>query len=243
MDLPPSLDLTRDEEAEKALVDLAREWLDKGVRAEGVHASDLLMPLLAYWRRVDPQPVQDRETGLFLVGKILHAFVLGSQNGVVDLAVTDEGSVYDEELGLWYSPDKVTNGVPSEFKTNRGYNEPEKIGDLDTYLKQLLVYMATKKSTVGKLWVLYVNLRDEARKTHPQFRVYNVTITEEELKALRLEIKRERDALADALAAKDPSRLPLCPAWACHPSQCPHWRLCKPSGRYENPSYLQERRR
>lgn len=243
--LPPTIAVDRDEAAEKELLDRARAWLETdSAGREGIHTSDLLMPRKGYWRKIDPQPLSAREIGLFLVGKVLHAFVLSdNEQGSVDIRNTDEGSRYSEELGLWYSPDKLGGGVPVEFKTNRGMYPAKDIGDLETYLQQLLVYMAAQNVTEGRLVVFYTNAKDESRKTSPQFRVYVVNVTPDELEGVKYHTRKLRDDLVDALTRKNHERLPLCPAWACHPEQCAWWSKCKPAGRYENHEYLQGKRK
>jgi len=204
------------------------------------------MPRKGYWRGLDPQPITEREIGLFLIGKVLHAFILAQDpatGGQVNILKTDDGQRYDEELGIWYSPDRVENGVPFEFKTSRGLYMPKTIEDLETYLKQLLIYQAAMRSIRGHLGVLYVNAKDESGKTSPQFRVYDSIITEEEIVALRLQIKAARDLIADSRLRKDHTPLALWPAWACHPEQCVWWAKCKPEGRYENFGYINGKRK
>lgn len=246
LELPAGLTVDRDESAEKALYDQARTWLDGHERAEGMHASDLLMPRKGFWRVVDPQPITEREIGLFLVGKVLHAFILAqdpASKGRVDLLTTDEGQLYDEELEIWYSPDKLIGNVPFEFKTSRGLYMPRNASDLETYLKQLLIYMGTRKSPKGLLGVFYINAKDDANKTTPQFRVFEVNVPPEAITAVRLQIRAARDELAQALAVKKHGNLALCPEWACHPEQCGWWVKCKPEGRYENLAYIKGKRR
>lgn len=231
--LPPTIDVARDFEQEKVLYDEAREFLTKEQRTEGIHASDLLFPRKGVFRQIDPQPMEERQVGLFLVGKVLHAFILRHN----DLSA-DEGSRYSEELGLWYSPD-LPEDEPAEIKTSRSWYEPKTLADLETYLHQLLIYQAAMNKTVGRLWVLYINARDNAGRSSPAFRAYRVTISPEELLAYQLEAKKLRDAIADAVVRKDVKDLPLCAEWACGPDQCPWFiRGCKPEGRYNNPTWL-----
>lgn len=242
----PSLKVYRDESAERELWDRARAWLARGdsERKDGIHASDLLMPRRGYWRRRDPKAPTEREIGLYLVGKVLHAFILSElTGGLVDLTLTDEGSLFSQELGIWYSPDKLGQGVPVEIKTSRGMYPAKSVEDLETYIAQVLVYMAARGVTEGRIVVMYTNAKDEARKTSPQFRVYQVHILPEELAALKLDIRRQRDDLVAALAAGDHTKLPVCPAWACHPEQCAWWHQCQPPGRYENREYLESKRK
>src|SRR5712671_238301 len=74
----PAFSIERDDYAEVRLALQAREWIERGDadRGVGIHASDLMDPLLAYWKRLKPQPLSERTVWLFVVGKILHHFVL-----------------------------------------------------------------------------------------------------------------------------------------------------------------------
>lgn len=242
--LPPGIQVKRSESAERALWDKARKWIERDAPRNEIHASDLMMPRKGYWRRMEPVPPSDREVGFFLVGRVLHAFILHEQTGApVDLGKTDDGSTVDPELLLSYSPDKVHGDHVEEVKTSRSYYEPTKLADIETYLQQLLVYMAAKRLEKGRVTVFYINARDNTGKTTPQFRVYNVRISKDEIEWLRLQIRDQRNALADALQNKDHKALPLCPAWACHPDACPHWKSCQPEGRFGSTAYLNSKRK
>lgn len=233
--LPASLSVKRNTAAELTLTEKAKAWVEKDERTPGIHASDMLDPRRGYWQRIKPLPLDDRLAAIFLVGRVLHGFVLNAVDDKKGLGDTDEGSNYSEELGLWWSPDKTAGGKVRELKTSRSFQEPAKIGDLRQYLEQLLVYMAATNTTDSQLWVLFLNLKDEQGRTSPQFRAYDVVITEEELKAVQADVKATRDALQTALEAEDPASLPLCRDWLCSRKMCPYWDNCKPEGRYDNP--------
>lgn len=231
--IPPSIRVARDQQAEGELLSRARQWLAADERESGVHVSDLLMPRRGYWRVVRPRSPLDREIGFFLVGKVLHAFVLHDRAGTpVNLRQTDEGSVYDEDVGVWYSPDRVAGDVVEEFKTSRSYYEPSALLDIEWYLRQVLLYMALSRKHQGRITVLYLNAKEASGKTSPQFRVYNVKVTAEELEAVRLEARRLRDELMVAVQHRQHRALPLCPDWACAPDRCNWWSDCQPEGRY-----------
>jgi len=234
IELPESLKLQRDLRDEHKLLKAAKDWLTKEERTAGIHASDLLDLRQAFYLHVDPRGLSERETTLFLVGKVLHSFVLGTADGKEpDISRTDEGSVYSERLGLWYSLD-WDKGDIAEFKTNRMFKEPRTIGDVDSYLEQTLIYMAAKQVTKAKLWVLLLNLRNEStRRTTPVFRCYAITITPEDLQQVTESVRRQRDTLAGAIDRRDPSALPVCRSWKCGEGNCPYWgNPCRPEGRY-----------
>jgi hypothetical protein len=238
--IPTTIRVDRDQEAESTLTARVREWLSRGSesRAAGWHASDLLEPLKAYWRRREPLPLTDRDAGIFLVGKVLHAFILAAVDGrpSVDLTASDEGSQWDEALGIHYSPDRregVRPGTLAEIKTSRSLYEPRTVKDLETYTEQLLVYMACEQRTAGELWVLYLNAKDTSGKTAPAFRVYRVVVTPETLSEVRQKLQARKALLEEAVASGDPTALPLCAEWKCHPERCGWWESCRPPGRYE----------
>lgn len=213
----------RDEEAR--LTARARAWLESSQRAEGIHASDLLMPRRGFWRLTAPLPLTDREVGLFVVGRVLHALVLGTPG-----LAADEGERYDQELGLWYSPDAIlADGAVLELKTHRGLREPERTGELATYVHQLLIYLACLGARRGVIAVLYTNLRHEGR-THPQIRCYEVRVRRPEV--LRRLVQQDVARLRAALTSGDHRSLPLCPEWICRPGACGWWERCQPEGRY-----------
>ena len=231
--IPEGVTLRRNKTDERWLLDQSRKWLESGERAKGLHASDLLSIRKAFWRTVDPQPLSDREIGLFLPGKILHAFVLGAAAGETpDISKSDEGSRFNEELKIWYSPD-WDKGNLAEFKTARNFQEPTSLEDLDTYIQQLLVYMVCEKKSPAKVWVLYLNLRDPAtRRTTPAFRCYEVAATDEDLAVVRRFIEQTRVDYEQAVATQQWRGLDLCQDWMCGRTNCAWYDKCQPEGRY-----------
>jgi hypothetical protein len=230
--IPASLSVVRSPKTERVLMERARAWLMKEERSAGIHASDLLDPRQAYWRHVDPQPLSDRLVPVFMIGKVLHAFVLSAVEGAALSWDTDQGSRRSDALGIEYSPDHLIGGIPREVKTSRSFYEPKGTDDLDIYIEQLLIYMAAEGSTKGQLWVLFLNLKDQAGKTAPQFRSYSVTVSKEDLASLVTELRNARDDLERAIDYKRPDDLPLCRPWKCGKENCEWWNKCKPQGRY-----------
>lgn len=231
--IPEGVTLGRNKRDERWLLEQSRAWLESGERAKGLHASDLLAIRKAFWRTVDPRPLTDREIGLFLPGKILHAFVLGAAAGTTpDIATSDEGSRFNEELGIWYSPDWDKSDL-AEFKTARNFVEPTTLEDLDTYIQQLLVYMACEKKLAAKIWVLFLNLRDPVtRRTTPTFRCYEVTASEENLAEVRAHIQSTKADFEQAIATQTWRHLDLCPSWMCGRTNCLWYDKCQPEDRY-----------
>jgi hypothetical protein len=230
--IPDSITITRHQEREAELYVKGREWLSKDERTPGIHASGLLDPLQAYWSTIDPLPLSDRLVTMFLVGKVLHAFVLGSYSGDVDIDSSDGGSS-TSGLGYDYSPDLLHNGVVRELKTSRSYYEPKDLKDVSMYVEQLLTYMAATNTTESELWVLYLNLKDkETKKTTPAFRCYTVVLSQADLDQTKTELQLSARQLSEALKAKDPTGLPLCRTWKCGAKNCDWYDQCQPKGRY-----------
>lgn len=241
--LPDSLRLKRSTADERKLLAASRAWLEKDERKQGLHASDFLDLRQAFWKAVDPQPSSDRQIPIFLVGKILHGFVLGAMDGAnVDLNVTDEGSSWNEEIGFWYSPD-WDKGEIAEFKSSRAFKEPRDATDIDNYIEQVLIYMVAKQRTSAKLWVLYLNLKDKQRRTSPEFRAYSITVSPEDLTKLGDYLRTAKQQLTDAIShygagdRESYRALPLCRDFKCGAGRCEWWDKCQPEGRYGEPRW------
>lgn len=237
--LPTSLTVTRNKKAEEKLVEKTRQWLIKdSSERKGVHASDLLDPRKAYYDRVNPQPLSNRMVGLFVVGKVLHAFFLSALAGETGTNwKSDGGSTIDKELGISFSPDWVKSGIPGELKTSRAKYE-QTVSDMKLYLEQEMIYQAGLKSKDGRLATLMLSLpapRGEGFGTYPQYRCYDIQCSKADLAKYRKQIIFFRKLLEKALKTKkraDINKLPLCRDFKCSRSACPHFAICKPEGRY-----------
>lgn len=231
--LPESLEITRSKKSEDALLALGKKWLHQDERKEGLHASDLMDPRQAFFKHTDPRPIQDRLVNVFLVGKIGHVIVLSTVDKVKGLSVTsDEGSEWSEELGIWFSADKTLDGIPRELKTTRSYYEAKTVEELSLYCEQLGIYMVARNSTVGQLWVLYLNLKDSSGKTAPQWRAFTVRVSPEDLAEYKAQLIDTRKKLEKAINMYDHSDLPLCRTFKCGKANCEYWDDCQPPGRY-----------
>jgi hypothetical protein len=230
--IPESVTISRKKAREQELYDVTRTWLEKEERAPGIHASALLDPLKGYWDVMNPGALPNRLVTMFMVGKVLHAFILGSHAGAAtDINRSDGGSL-DSGLGYVYSPDLIHDGMVREVKTSRSFYEPKDLDDVGMYVEQLLTYMVPTHTLEAELWVLFLNLKDENGKTSPAFRCYSVRISEGDLARLEVELTQVTAQLTKAIELKDPTGLTLCREWKCGAGNCEHYDLCQPEGRY-----------
>lgn len=239
INIPDSVTIQRLKAREGELYQVGREWLEKDERSPGIHASGLLDPRLAWFNSKFPGPLPDRLVTMFMVGRVLHAFVLGSHAGSVDIGVADVGSRRCD-LGFDYSPDAFLDGKVREVKTSRSFYEPKSLDDVSMYVEQLLVYMVATETTESELWVLFLNLKDESGKTSPAFRCYTVRVSSADLAALRATLAATTATLQAALDSPDPEvfrTLELCRPWKCGAKNCEYYDQCQPEGRYGTPQF------
>lgn len=234
--LPESVTITRHAEREAELYDTGREWLTKDARSPGLHASDMMDPLQAYWSHSDPRTLPNRLVTMFMVGKVLHSFVLGAYVNDVDINRSDGGSSASP-LGFDFSPDLLHEGMVRELKTSRSYYEPKNLDDVGMYVEQLLTYMASTDTTESELWVLFLNLKDDTGKTSPAFRCYTVRLSPEDLAGTKVFLQARAAQLQSALDRKDPTGLPLCREWKCGARNCDWYDQCQPDGRWGVPKF------
>lgn len=215
--------VTRSEAAETALLDQIKKYYDERER-EGTHASDLLDIRQSYWKKVNPKPTSDKEAGYFLSGECVH---FGVQN---ILGVKEEEKVLFNDITG--SIDLPVNGCPGELKGARNKTIPKEPND--TYVEQLSFYCAMKNSKLGYIIVLYYNPgRTGKVSTYPQFRIWEIEFTDEELKNIRGIMTQRKDALLSALQTGNYGSLPLCREWKCSEEWCKWYHECKPEGRYK----------
>ena len=237
--LPKSLKIDRDLEEEKDLLAKSRAYLEKSDRT-GIHATDLMDPRISYFKKLTGAPIPDRLINMFIVGQIAHSIIEVVKSGTGDYTrPSDVGTkVFND---LHYSPDFLNfKGEPDEIKTTRSFYPPNKayLPDDDTfhmYLEQLLTYMAAEEKTVGRLTILYLNLKGEDGRTSPQFYVWKVEAEIGAIKAMQKVLGKAKNELEFALGTKDFSALPLCRRWKCGEKECDFWLQCLPVGRFGIP--------
>lgn len=232
--IPKDLEFTRDKRSERRLINMARKFLKSEHRTPGIHASDLLEPRKAYFRYLTGDKegaMSDDSVMRFFTGKILHMMILGQ---------ADEGSV-PSPRGFDYSVDFMDKTIPTELKTS-GQPIKKDLSDpiLQQYLRQLLIYMAEENSTVGKLWVLFMNSRGNDYMRCPQFRCAKIKVSDEALEEIRNYNKQTTEDLIYTVKVKDVQPeafrvLPLCQEAFCYRAYCEWYDQCQPEERWKPP--------
>lgn len=233
------MQLTRDEALESALFEKFRAYLGRSPRGDEVHVSDLLSPLLAYWKRVKPLPLTEDECLYFLSGIAHHTMLEAAIQG------TPEESFTDEETGIVYSPDLAE--WKGEIKTTRRAKIPEtearaKVAFAD-YIKQCKMYMVLTWSLVWKIIPFFYSVEEHVSfyyvKKKPRIRAYTLTLTEKELTREKTKLIKLSTDFSQALRDRDPSKLPLCKSLYCYEivngkktGKCLYWDECLPKGRH-----------
>ena len=202
-----TLIIVRDKSQEDWLIGEVRDNWGSEAR-EGIHLTDLLTPLRAYWQRIKPLKPTREEILYWIAGK-------GHEGGLQRATGYSHGEVREYE-GIKYTPDFLHN-FPVEFKTRRRglAKEGSEAEDYDWYLRQLRGYCALENSTQGWLQVLSLVEKTGAYKTKPELACYRVEFTTEELQAERYRLIDIKQQLNHAIFLEHPATLPYCPAWMC----------------------------
>lgn len=202
--------LEREPHMESWLLEQIQASFGTGVRADGLHASDLQVPRQRYWAEVEPRLGSVVDVQYWLAG-------LGHEQAFTRVTGLDHGEARQWE-GVWYTPDFALN-IPADLKTRR--RNLAKAGEeaevYAHYLERLRMYAAMQDRPVARLFVfsLVEKQANAEGSTQPELACYRVEWTEAELEATRDWLRVRRDGLEEALARHDPSTLPLCAAWMC----------------------------
>ena len=142
---------------------------------EGIHVSDINLCLReTVFRRINPQPITDREIGFFTVGRSIH-------DSIQTLAKSNPKYEIEKEINYVYEGITIKahidlydkeNNIPIEAKTvrNKDIAEPKPFN-----IDQLKMYMTLVDADIG--YIIYQLLLDY--NDFP-FRVFEVRMTKEE---------------------------------------------------------------
>lgn len=195
----------------------------------GVHVSDLINPLRAYFEKTQPLPLTEDEIGYFTAGRAHHELlqlIFPGQKVVVEDDIEWEGIVGHIDV--------VGDGLPVEIKTSRAWyvTPPESLWEENSgYIRQLSFYCAIKDQPEGKLIVFLlankIRREDGTNCTVPRLIVYKVKFSD--LDGIRQDLINRRDLLLDALKNKNPALLPPCPEYLCKAGEngCKYKGACK----------------
>lgn len=187
--------------AAEAMLDRAhREWEKSHPRAPGVHASDMIFCLRKAWykrRGIASTITTSQEKLLWIAGNGHHAMLeaLGGreQTQAVTVPCTRDGVPHEHRftatLDLEDHDDPLlTFSIPVEIKSTRKKSTSE-YPDMYYYVEQVLTYMIIWRKTMCRLAVIFLVGDYKAVRT-PVFRVWDITITDQERHAWMQEIAR-----------------------------------------------------
>lgn len=240
--------LTPNKEIEEELYTQLSASLQEEER-EGIHVSDLSMPLKAYWgKKLNLPPTRD-EIGYWLTGRGHHYFLVKALTGIED---SEEASLVHGELGIHFSPDLLK--LRGEFKTTRWTslpkNEKEAKRVFESYIPQCRAYAILTGVTLWRLYVLFIVPIDlETGRKIPRLKVYDLEFSKADITKGLTQLTKTKEEFTQALESDDPSALKLCPEFACFIRRkvrlpgakrrteiiiptCKYWDHCKPKGRY-----------
>lgn len=223
--------IKRDRKTEKKYVEKIRRSYESRERS-GVHVSDLLDPRMAYFKKLFPLEITDREIGYFLSGECLH-WAIQSRLGIETEKKIELG-------GVEGSIDVFLEGIPTELKSARNWTIPDL--PAEHYVDQVLSYCAITGSRIGNVWVFFLCPNRDytgTKTTHPEFRLWRCEFTPQELTEERKRLAKTKVILERAWKTRNFLKVPLCHEFKCFYKSrgkaivsCPYWEKCKPEGRY-----------
>ena len=179
-----------------------------------ISVTDLLNLKQAYFRRKHPEIVPPLEKQqLMWAGTGFHK-VFGS-------AVSSEEYLeqFVEAEGIVGKIDIYEN-IPVEVKTTSTMVDREDLLQYrPTYIEQLGMYCAMVNAHEGEI-IVYQRQGEELPSTSPLL-AYHVTFPD--LEAIKIEMRRRRDLLIQALISNDSSNLPICPWFK---KRCDYSQVC-----------------
>jgi len=164
----------------------------------GVHATDLLWPRLAVFRRLESQELTERDLLFFALGQ--------GEGEVIESLISDKREVIVIDGDIIHTIDCFIheNGslIPVEIKTTRAQNNESLIKP--HYLLQLGLYCLALNVNYGYLVILKLN--DNKQPLH----AYKITFSEEDLGRLFDWREERKELLLKALEYRRPEIAPCC---------------------------------
>jgi hypothetical protein len=201
-------------EANRSLKDALMQRLKKRQPPYRISVTDLLSLKQAYFRRKYPEIVPPLEKQqLMWAGTGFHK-VFGS-------AVSSEEYLeqFVEAEGIVGKID-IYEKIPVEVKTTSTIIETKDLQQSrPAYVEQLGMYCAMVNSHEGEI-IIYQRQEEELSSASPLV-TYHISFPN--LEAIRVEMRRRRDLLVQALISNDPSNLPVCPWFN---KRCDYSQVC-----------------
>jgi len=201
-------------EANRSIKDALMQKLRTRRPPYRISVTDLLNLKQAYFKRKHPEIVPPLEKQqLMWAGTGFHK-VFGS-------AVSSEEYLeqFVEAEGIVGKID-IYEKIPVEVKTTSTLIETKDLLQYrPTYVEQLGMYCAMVNAREGEI-IIYQRQVEELPSTSPLL-AYHVTFPD--LEAIRVEMRRRRDLLVQALISNDPSSLPVCPWFN---KRCDYSQVC-----------------
>ena len=211
-----------------------KAWLTRRPRSQDAwHVSDLLYPRKAYFGRLDPKPITDKQALYFILGHGHHHVIEAILGPKKSHDRTDAGEFLKK--GIYFSPD-LRLPFPLEIKTTRLQKAPDDPGGwkperaYESYLKQEGSYQALMKKSMGALLVLFLGRRKPGGwGTEPALRFYKIHMTPQERRKKIKDLVALAAKLTKAVKRRKLGDLPLCPAGFCTDclwlKKCAPWKL------------------
>ena len=201
-------------EANRSVKDALMQKLKTRRPPYRISVTDLLNLKQAYFKRKHPEIVPSLERQqLMWAGTGFHK-VFGS-------AVSSEEYLeqFVEAEGIVGKID-IYEKIPVEVKTTSTLIETKDLLQYrPTYVEQLGMYCAMVNAREGEI-IIYQRQVEESPSTSPLL-AYHITFPD--LEAIRVEMRRRRDLLVQALISNDPSSLPVCPWFN---KRCDYSQVC-----------------
>jgi hypothetical protein len=214
----------RDKDKETDYIAMMREAMEQWYSKprNGWHVTDIaLCPRQRVFKQIDPLPITDKELNMYSSGRAIHEAVQWLLMSDPRRFEKEKYVEYDGIEGSIDIYDKKKN-TPLEFKSLRSPNIDKPKGFQE---EQLRFYMAMQNSPTG--YMIYQCLMHFGSRP---WRIFKVTMTEQERKNQLEKLVREISSLQNAMKTEDPSLargvyLDKDLKWLCE--DCPYLKECE----------------
>lgn len=218
-------------------------------RPPGIHVSDLVFPLKAYYNFISPKEPTDSDIATYFTGNAFEHFF--------SAVIKKKTGIQHKNNGLWEGICYEMDFFDKSFVLNKPYDTPwefkstsqswrykdelrnikpclidelsgaELADNFEHYVDQTMNYMVIADALEAYIAIFFWNMTIEYKKNigfgtkKPQLRIYELSVDREELNRHRKKMLLTRDLILKALETKNPSSLEVCPKWLC--KVCKHF--------------------